>query len=597
MTEGTYWSRSFHGRVGGRVSRRSLIRGAGLAGAGLAGAALVGCGGDEDDSTATPTQTAAGGNGTATGTATPSGDEVKTGGTYIHAATNDPPTLDPYRNASSNAKAVAAHLYSRLMRINAQPGIPAADTELTEDVAESVESSDGTTFVAKLRQGVRFHDIAPVSGRELTSEDVLFSWNRLTSDDSPHASQVRNVIDVQAPDDYTVQFTLDGPSPVFLEQLADANLLWIMPVEADGGGVDPAINPVGSGPWMLGEYRTSQMIRYLKHPEYYVEGVPYLDGIDLLIIPEYANRLAQFQAHNIMNLTVTSDDVPQVKTEMPETQWEPIPGGSLNFIFFSGEDRDPTAPWRDERFRQAASMAVDREGQMEFGFNLAAIRDAGLEYPVLYNNLPVPASFGPRWWVDPLSEEQGASSAFFEYNPEEARKLVDAIGVDDTPIPFHYAGNNHYGPGFDRLAQVVHNWLLEIGLPVDNQPQDYNSMYITQTFKGEFNGVALGVSTPFPEVSAYVNRFFGDDINNHGRVHDARMTELYDLQRFELDYEARRELFAEMQRRNGEMMFYAPVQPSGGAVWEAYHGEVRGIRRTRGYGAPTESLAYYWLDV
>ncbi len=94
-----------------------------------------------------------------------------------------------------------------------------------------------------------------------------------------------------------------------------------------------------------------------------------------------------------------------------------------------------------------------------------------------------------------------------------------------------------------------------------------------------------------------MNRFFGDDINNHGRVHDPEMTELYEKQRFELDYEARREHFAAMQRRNGEMMFYAPVQPSGGAVWQAFHQEVRGIRRTRGYGGPTEALAYYWLDV
>ncbi len=486
MTEGTYWSR--HARGGtSRMTRRSVIRGAGFAGIGLAGAALLGCGGDEDepggDATAEAT---AGAGGTASGvTATASSGDIKRGGIYVHAATNDPPTLDPYKNASSNAKAVAAHLYSRLMRIDAQEGVPAADTELTQDVAESVESEDGITFTAKLRQGVKFHNLPPVDGRELTSEDVLFSWNRLISEESPHASQVANVIDVQAPDDYTVQFTLDGPSPVFLEQLADANLLWIMPVEADGGGVDPAINPVGSGPWMLNEYRTSQAIEYRKHPEYFVEGVPYLDGIDMLIVPEYANRLAQFQAHNILDLTVTSDDVPQVKDEIDGSQWVPIPGGSLNFIFFSGEDRDPTAPWRDERFRQAASMAVDRPGQMELGFNLEAIRAAGLEYPVMYNNLPVPASFGPKWWVDPLSEEQGPSSAFFEYNPEEAAKLVQAVGVDDTPINFHYAGNNHYGPGFDRLAQVVHNWLLEIGLPVDNQPQDYNSSYITHTFKGE----------------------------------------------------------------------------------------------------------------
>lgn len=588
------WPRSWRGKL----QRRSLLRGAGLAGAGLAGAALLGCGGDDDEPTATATSTAAGGDqGPAQGvTATATGGEAKRGGVYKYTLTNDPPTIDPYRNASSNTKTVAAHTYSRLFRIDAQPGVQPYEAEIVPDVAESAESQDGQHWVVKLKQGVKFHNVAPVSGREMTSADVLFSFERLTAEGSPNAAAVSYITGVEALDDYTLQFTLDGPSPSFLETLSDANLLFIQPTEADGG-FDPSLQAIGTGPWVLDEYLVSQSLNYSKHPEYFESGVPYLDGVQTLIIPEYANRMAQFQAGSIMAMTVTSDDVPNLREESPDVQWVPIPGGTLNFVGFSGEDRDPTAPWRDERFRRAVSMAIDRAGQMEFGFNLGAITEAGLHYPVMWNNCPVPASFGPRWWVDPQSEEQGPSAAYFEFNPEEATALLQAVGLGSDEINFHYAGNNHYGPGFDRLAQVVFAWLGDVGIPLTNEPQDYNSQYITQTFRGEFNGLMLGVETPFPEINGYFNRMFGQDQSNHGRVHDPVMDDLITKQRHEMDEPTRREFVAEMQRRNGDQMFYVPVQPSGGAVWEAFQPEVRGVRRTRGYGAASENLPYYWLDV
>ncbi|MCK9486537.1 MAG: ABC transporter substrate-binding protein [Dehalococcoidia bacterium] len=589
----TMWSRTVRGKVG----RRSLLRGAGLAGAGLAGAALLGCGSDDDTPTATSTATAGGTQGPATGaTATPGGGEVKRGGLYRHSITNDPPTIDPYRNASANTKTVSAHSYSRLYRINPQPGVQPYDAEIIPDVAESAESEDGQHWVVKLKQGVKFHNVAPVRGRELNAADVAFSFQRLTAEGSPNGAAVSYITGVEALDDYTLEFTLDGPSPSFLETLSDANLLFIQPVEADGD-FDPALQAIGSGPWVLDEYLVSQSLKYSRHPEYHDADVPYLDNVETFIIPEYANRMAQFQAGSLQSMTVTSDDVPLLRRDEPDVQWVPIPGGTLNFVGFSGEDRDPTAPWRDERFRRAVSMAIDRAGQMEFGFNLQAITDAGLHYPVMWNNCPVPASFGPQWWVDPQSEEQGESAAYFEFNPEEASALLQAMGLGNDPINFHYAGNNHYGPGFDRLAQVVFAWLGDVGVRLENAPQDYNSTYITQTFRGDFNGMMLGVETPFPEINGYFNRMFGDDISNHGRVHDSIMDDLIAKQRHEMDEPTRREFVAEMQRRNGDQMFYVPVQPSGGAVWEAFQPEVRGVRRTRGYGAAAENVPYYWLDV
>src|SRR5690606_31676242 len=122
------------------------------------------------------------------------------------------------------------------------------------------------------------------------------------------ANLVPEGMQLEAVDDYTLQFNLPEPSPTFLEFLADANVLWVMPTESDGG-YDPIATPIGSGPWMLEEYQASSRLTFAKHPEYHVEGVPYMDGVELAIIPEYANFKAQFEAGNQHAFAVRTTDV------------------------------------------------------------------------------------------------------------------------------------------------------------------------------------------------------------------------------------------------------------------------------------------------
>src|SRR5690606_14547282 len=112
----------------------------------------------------------------------------------------------------------------------------------------------------------------------------------------------------------------------------------------------------------------------------------------------------------------------------------------------------------------------------------------GMEVSTGWNN-QVSVGMGQRWWLDPQSAEQGESAAYFEYNPEEAHKLLDALGVLDGPkIPFLYT-DNRYGATFGSAAQAINGYLAEAGFPLDVQVQDYSSIFITQTWQGNFTGV------------------------------------------------------------------------------------------------------------
>ncbi|MQA00814.1 MAG: hypothetical protein GEU80_16080 [Dehalococcoidia bacterium] len=587
------WSRA-------ALSRRRLLRSAGVAGAGLAGAALIGCGGDDDPepsgTTAPGTGTAAAGGSpgaSATGAASPAASgEPKRGGTYRSFTSGDPPTLDPYGNASTGTKTFAAYVYSRLFQIETAPDVQSYAALPGPDLAESGETDDGQHWTVKLRPGVKFHNVDPVNGREVTAEDVLFSWQRVSAPESHTAGQVAHFADVQAVDDSTLSFALSAPSPTFLETLADSNLLWVMPTESDGG-FNPQEKAIGSGPWVLDNYSIASQLNFKAHPDYYNADLPYMDGADLFIIPEYANQIAQFRAGNLHTATVNFDDVPDVNADLSGVQWSAEPSNALVFIYFSPEDMEPDAPWRDERFRRAVSMSLDRAGLAALGTNREGLLAVGLEPHVEWNNI-IPAAFGDRWWLDPLGESHGPSAANFEYQPDEARKLVEAVGTQGS-IPYVYT-NNRYGVRFGLFAEALHQFMTDIGLELETQVQDYNSQYITQTFLGNFKGIAFGASTPFPEVGGYVERFFGEGETNHGRVHDPEITSLHEQQRVELDEPARREHIHNIQRRNADQMFYVPAQGSAGAGWVGFHPALRDLRRTRAYGGATESIAHYWLD-
>src|SRR5439155_7140272 len=113
----------------------------------------------------------------ATATAAPRG---KIGGTMRGEAFNSrPPHLDPHQTATYTLHVFGGGIaWSRLTRFKTGPGTDPTSAIPTGDLAESWTQADDLTYLFKLRQGVKFHNIAPVNGRELDSEDVAFSLKR-----------------------------------------------------------------------------------------------------------------------------------------------------------------------------------------------------------------------------------------------------------------------------------------------------------------------------------------------------------------------------------------------------------------------------------
>jgi ABC-type transport system substrate-binding protein len=555
-----------------------------MTGVGLAGVALIGCADDDDDDTSAGPPAATRVPSTAATVTTDPFAHVTRGGIFQTALAGDPPSLTPYGSPSFASKSVAGYVYSRMYKIGARPDIAPHSALPEPDLAEVAETEDGQTWTVKIRDGAVFQDIAPVNGRKVTAEDAMFSWRLLTAPESPSAGHAGTlgVENIEAVDDTTIKIDLARPSAAFLDFLADSNHWWIMPAEADGAArnsFDPTQRMIGSGPWILEQHDPSAGFEFAKNPDWHVEGKPFLDGVRLSVIPEYRDRLAQLRAGNVHVSDVNANDVLQLRSDLGDLQWRGLQPSLLSFIYFSPVEQDPGAPWRDARFRRAVSMATDRKAITDSAYNVPALQEAGLDVNETWNNL-IPAGF-TRWWLDPRSPGQGPSAKYFEFNRDEAGKLLDAVGGSRDEFTYQYT-INRYGSTFNNIAEEIESFLLEAGMLPKTDVQDYDSVYFPRTFHSKVGG--------------YFPRMFGDDPANHSRIIDPRITELAAKQAAELDEEARRNLIWEIQRLNASEMHYVPQQAGAGTDWAAWRPEVRGIVQTRGYGQGTEAHPNYWLD-
>src|SRR5438552_13989438 len=101
------------------------------------------------------------------------------------------------------------------MQYKSGPDIKAPTFLPVGDLAESWDQPDDLTYVFKLRRGVKFHNLPPVNGRELTAEDVTYSFQRIR-DLKIYAGNLAGVAKFEAPDKYTVKLTLNKPDADFL---------------------------------------------------------------------------------------------------------------------------------------------------------------------------------------------------------------------------------------------------------------------------------------------------------------------------------------------------------------------------------------------
>ncbi|HZQ36689.1 MAG TPA: ABC transporter substrate-binding protein, partial [Dehalococcoidia bacterium] len=370
-----YWSRL----AGGRLSRRRLVQG-GAAAAGIAALGLAGCSSSNTNkgaATSAPpaTRAASAASPTAAGTASAGGTpaaaaiataqaSLKTGGT-VQAVIVGTANLDPVANSTYRSQWLAGFHYGRLFRFaaDANPQTTLNRTPVPDLVAGYEVTPDGLTYTMKLRQGVNFH---PPLSRAITSADVAASYQYFTgSPKNVNNGVYAPIVDsLSTPDDSTLIWKLKLPYAPFLNKLGNPQYLWIMSKDAaTDGKIDPSQQAIGTGPWIFVN-STPTAFTWKKNPDYMLKGLPYADQAVLNIIPDTSTQEAQFQAGRLDILSVQPADVDAMKRAVPKAQVQEYTPNGMSLFFFSNVS-DPNSPFKDARMRQAASLAVDRQGLID----------------------------------------------------------------------------------------------------------------------------------------------------------------------------------------------------------------------------------------
>src|SRR5213593_2739727 len=149
------------------------------------------------------------------------------GGTFRIRIAQSPAHFDPHQTAASSTMVPLSFAYSRLVMIKPGSNIVPGTQPLDSDLAQSWDRVGDTVYVFRLRQGVRWQPKPPVNGRELTADDVKYTFDRFLAKGNPNRAVLEMVDKVEAPDKYTVRFTLKEPNAWFVDRLASTST-WII---------------------------------------------------------------------------------------------------------------------------------------------------------------------------------------------------------------------------------------------------------------------------------------------------------------------------------------------------------------------------------
>jgi peptide/nickel transport system substrate-binding protein len=510
----------------------------------------------------------------------------KRGGTLRFTFQSDPVTgFDPQQTISFVTMVPLSFTHSRLMKVKAGPSVKPMTYPIEGDLAESWTQPNDTTYVFKLRKGIRWHPKPPVNGRELTADDVKYTYERfLTIKGNGNRPTLESIDKIEALDKSTVKFTLKEPNAWFLDLLASTST-WIIARECveKFGDLKKVDAVVGTGPWMLERWEPNVRMTFARNPHYFLPGLPYADGVEMLIDKDPSSRLAAFLAgktdfgpeYQQVLRRIDLDVARQRKPNLQTAEYTWIVSGALGL-------KIDKPPFNDVRVRRALSRATNNQEVFD-----ANAFSQGHWTP----NPVVPAAFTE--WAIPLDQLGPEGRKDQQHSLAEAKRLLAEAGHPNGLKVTAEAPGTGYGPDFlDAVQIAVKNWKAG-GIDVDLKLKEYGA-FISSTIYGKFDQMFFGLRGGWADPEAYFYRIFmPEQPLNVMPVNDPKLTELIRLQRRTMDPAKRKPIVHDIQRYAAEQGYFGANGSSKViTAWEPY---IKNYMPNNGHDFGGRMLAA-WID-
>ena len=419
-------------------------------------------------------------------------------------------------------------LYDQAKKLN-------SDATIVPDLAESWSwDATRTKLTFKLRQGVKWHD-----GKPFTAKDVQCTWNRLTGKDpdefrkNPRQVWWQNLKEVSVNGDYEATFHLNRPQSSFLSMFASG----YTPVNpCHVSTKEMRINPIGTGPFKFAEFRRGESLRFVRNPDYWKKGLPYLDAIEWRVIENRSTRILAFIADEF-DLTFVADvSIPllkDVRSQAPKAVCEVAPQYvSSNLII-----NPSAAPFNDPKIRRAMALAIDRKTMIDI-LSQGKSDMSGVMLPPPEGN----------WGMPPeLLRKLPGYSGDVAKNRAEARKIMESLGYGPSnPLKVKVATRNI--PLYRDPAVILIDQLKKVYVEAELDVID-TSVWFAKVARGDYS-VGLNLTAAAlddPDVSFYENYACGSE-RNYTKYCNPEVEKLIDQQSRETDPAKRRSLVWEVEK-------------------------------------------------
>ena len=452
--------------------------------------------------------------------------EPQYGGIY-RTHTTPPRSLDPHQETYGQTTLVTLNTNNSLLRFN--PEMDGVELEL----AKSWRQIDELTYEFKLHEGVKFHDVPPVNGRELTSADVKYSIERVAglhgkAADFKHRYYFEDKIEsIETPDKYTVIFKTKKPYAAFIKYLSSPWSAIVAKEVVDEHG-DLKRHAIGTGPFILSEYVMGSHITLSRNPNYFKKGMPYLDGIHIRIMTDPNAVVSAYIADRLDGAQITYHFMPRVKKEAPETTVDQLEGTHMWILRFQPwiEGSKPLkAPFDKPEVRQALALAIDKKRLLELAWGGFGTQQVG----------PV-----PQCVIYALPQDEQ-----IEYNPAKAKELLAKAGYPDGFSAELLTWNLPY---MTKPAQVIQEMLKEIGVDVKLNLMEM-AQYFNKAYRFDYE-MSLHIMTAGVDPEEWLVPYFGKlDTSTYYKWSNPEIWEMIERQQGIMDAAAREALIKDIQKK------------------------------------------------
>jgi peptide/nickel transport system substrate-binding protein len=395
------------------------------------------------------------------------GDNPVAGGTLIWGRGGDSVNLDLAQATDGESIKAGIQVLENLVIF----GKDSMDVE--PQLAESwTVSDDGMTWTFKLRKGVQFHDGTPFNAKA-----VYDSFARIIDKNHPFhgygkwrylSLSLGQVNEIKVIDDYTIALLTKKPYAPLLNNLA----LWLCPILSPKAMAEHkdqiGLHPVGTGPFKFVKWIKDDQIILERNEDYWGEKAK-VDKIILKSSPEPSARLMALQSRTV---DIADDlDPDSITLVKKDAKLAVIDRPSVNVGYLALNTEKPLL--KDVRVRQAISHAIDKETLIK----------------TIFQGLAIAAKnpFAPSIW--------GYNDAIqpYEFNPEKAKKLLNAAGFDKNKELELWAMpvSRAYMPEPVKTAELIQAYLASVGIKAKIVRLDWGT-YLKKTANGEHDMCMLG---------------------------------------------------------------------------------------------------------